>query len=84
LDIECLICGGKGCSVCKQTGWVELLPCGMTHPNVLKSGGIDTDKYNGFAFGLGLDRLVMMRYGMDDIRHLHSGNLAFLSQFKSY
>ena len=84
LDIECLICGGKGCSVCKQTGWVELLPCGMTHPNVLKAGGIDTDKYNGFAFGLGLDRLVMMRYGIDDIRHLHSGNLAFTSQFKSY
>jgi len=84
LDIECLICGGKGCSVCKQTGWVELLPCGMTHPNVLKAGGIDTDKYNGFAFGLGLDRLVMMRYGIDDIRHLHSGNLAFASQFKSY
>ncbi|MBI9099634.1 MAG: phenylalanine--tRNA ligase subunit alpha, partial [Spirochaetaceae bacterium] len=84
LDIECLICGGKGCSVCKQTGWVELLPCGMTHPNVLKAGGIDTEKYNGFAFGLGLDRLVMMRYGIDDIRHLHSGNLAFTSQFKSY
>jgi phenylalanyl-tRNA synthetase alpha chain len=84
LDIECLICGGKGCSVCKQTGWVELLPCGMTHPNVLKAGGIDTDKYNGFAFGLGLDRLVMMRYGIDDIRHLHSGNLAFTSQFKAY
>jgi phenylalanyl-tRNA synthetase alpha chain len=84
LDIECLICGGKGCSVCKQSGWVELLPCGMTHPNVLKAGGIDTEKYNGFAFGLGLDRLVMMRYGIDDIRHLHSGNLAFTSQFKSY
>ncbi len=84
LDIQCLICGGKGCSVCKQVGWVELLPCGMVHPNVLKSGGIDPEKYNGFAFGLGLDRLVMMRYGIDDIRHLHSGDLRFNSQFKSY
>lgn len=84
LDIECLICGGKGCSVCKQSGWVELLPCGMVHPNVLKHGNIDPDEYNGFAFGLGLDRLVMMRYGIDDIRHLHSGNLSFVSQFKTY
>jgi phenylalanyl-tRNA synthetase alpha chain len=84
LDIECLICGGKGCSVCKQTGWVELLPCGMVHPNVLKYGNIDTDEYNGFAFGLGLDRLVMMRYGIDDIRHLHSGDLRFVSQFAEY
>jgi phenylalanyl-tRNA synthetase alpha chain len=84
LDIQCLICGGKGCSVCKQVGWVELLPCGMVHPNVLKSGGIDPEKHTGFAFGLGLDRLVMMRYGIDDIRHLHSGDLRFNSQFKSY
>lgn len=84
LDIKCLICGGKGCSVCKHIGWVELLPCGMVHPNVLKYGGIDTEKYNGFAFGMGLDRLVMMRYGVDDIRHFHSGDLRFISQFKSY
>lgn len=84
LDIACLICGGKGCSVCKQSGWVELLPCGMVHPNVLKSGNIDPEKYNGFAFGLGLDRLVMMRYGIDDIRHIHDGNLAFVSQFKAF
>ncbi|MBA2403464.1 MAG: phenylalanine--tRNA ligase subunit alpha [Bdellovibrionales bacterium] len=84
LDIKCLICGGKGCSVCKQVGWVELLPCGMVHPNVLKSGGIDPEKYNGFAFGLGLDRLVMMRYGIDDIRHLHSADLRFNSQFKTF
>lgn len=83
LDINCLICGGKGCSVCKQTGWVELLPCGMTHPNVLKAGGIDPEEYNGFAFGLGLDRLVMMRYHIDDIRHLHSGNVDFSRQFAS-
>lgn len=84
LDIKCLICSGKGCSVCKDVGWVELLPCGMVHPNVLKAGGINTDKYNGFAFGLGLDRLVMMKYGIDDIRHLQSGDLRFISQFKDY
>jgi phenylalanyl-tRNA synthetase alpha chain len=84
LDINCLICGGEGCSVCKQTGWVELLPCGLVHPNVLKYGNIDTEKYSGFAFGLGLDRLVMMRYGIDDIRHLNSGDLRFISQFKEY
>ena len=81
LDIHCLICDGKGCSVCKRTGWVELLPCGMTHPNVLRFGGIDPDVYNGFAFGLGLDRLVMMRYGIDDIRRLHGGSLDFSRRF---
>ena len=81
LDIKCLICAGSGCSVCKRTGWLELLPCGMTHPNVLRHGGIDPDKYNGFAFGLGLDRLVMMRYGIDDIRLIHSGKLDFVRQF---
>ena len=84
LDIRCLICEGKGCSVCKQVGWVELLPCGMVHPNVLAAGGINPDDYNGFAFGLGLDRLVMMKYGIDDIRHLQSGDLRFNSQFKLY
>jgi phenylalanyl-tRNA synthetase alpha chain len=81
LDIHCLICGGKGCSVCKQTGWLELLPCGMVHPNVLKAGGIDPTVYSGFAFGLGLSRLVMMRYGIDDIRLVNSGDLRFLKQF---
>ncbi len=84
LDIECLICSGKGCRVCKQTGWVELLPCGMTHPNVLRAGGIDPTEWNGFAFGLGLDRLVMMRYQIDDIRHIHGGDLRFIEQFKAY
>ena len=84
LDIRCMICSGSGCSVCKQVGWVELLPCGMIHPNVLKSGGIDPNEWNGFAFGLGLDRLVMMRYGIDDIRHLHGSDIRFLSQFKDY
>ena len=81
LDIKCLICDGEGCPVCKQSGWVELLPCGLVHPNVLRSGGIDPEKWNGFAFGLGLTRLVMMRYAIDDIRHLASGDLRFLRQF---
>lgn len=81
LDINCLICNGKGCSVCKHSGWVELLPCGMIHPNVLKMQNIDTEKYSAFAFGLGLNRLVMMRYGIDDIRHFLSGDIRFLEQF---
>lgn len=81
LDIQCLICGGPGCSVCKQSGWVELLPCGLVHPNVLRLSGIDPDEWNGFAFGLGLTRLAMMRYGIDDIRHLLGGDLRFLNQF---
>lgn len=81
LDINCLICGGSGCQTCHQTGWLELLPCGMIHPNVLSMGGIDTDKYTGFAFGLGLTRLAMMKYGIKDIRVLNSGNTKVLGQF---
>ncbi|MBM3727683.1 MAG: phenylalanine--tRNA ligase subunit alpha [Acidobacteria bacterium] len=81
LDIQCLICGGSGCPVCKQSGWVELLPCGLVHPNVLRLGGIDPGEWSGFAFGLGLTRLVMMRYGIDDIRQLQGGDLRFLRQF---
>jgi phenylalanyl-tRNA synthetase alpha chain len=81
LDIHCLICGGAGCPVCKQSGWVELLPCGLVNPNVLRMSGIDPDEWNGFAFGLGLTRLAMMRYGIDDIRLLMSGDLRFLNQF---
>jgi phenylalanyl-tRNA synthetase alpha chain len=81
LDIQCLICGGPGCPVCKQSGWVELLPCGLVNPNVLRTSGIDPEKWGGFAFGLGLTRLVMMRYGIDDIRHLQGGDLRFLEQF---
>jgi phenylalanyl-tRNA synthetase alpha chain len=81
LDIQCLICGGPGCPVCKQSGWVELLPCGLVNPNVLRMSGIDPEEWNGFAFGLGLTRLVMMRYGIDDIRHLQGGDLRFLEQF---
>jgi phenylalanyl-tRNA synthetase alpha chain len=81
LDIQCLICGGPGCAVCKHSGWVELLPCGLVNPNVLRISGIDPDQWGGFAFGLGLTRLVMMRYGIDDIRHLQGGDLRFLEQF---
>jgi phenylalanyl-tRNA synthetase alpha chain len=81
LDIQCLICGGTGCAVCKQSGWVELLPCGLVNPNVLRMSGIDPEEWGGFAFGLGLTRLAMMRYGIDDIRLLQSGDLRFLEQF---
>ena len=83
LDISCLICDGDGCPSCKNSGWLELCPCGMIHPNVLREGGIDTEKYSGFAFGLGLTRLAMMKYGVKDIRDFNSGNLKALSQFKS-
>jgi phenylalanyl-tRNA synthetase alpha chain len=81
LDIRCLICGGSGCPVCKQSGWVELLPCGLVHPNVLRTSNIDPEEWGGFAFGLGLTRLAMMRYGIDDIRQLQGGDLRFLTQF---
>lgn len=81
LDIKCLICGGTGCKGCKNAGWLELLPCGLIHPVVLKNGGIDTEIYNGFAFGLGLTRLVMMRYQIPDIRYFNSGDYRFLQQF---
>lgn len=81
LDISCLICGGEGCPSCKHSGWLELCPCGMIHPEVLKAGGIDPEEYTGFAFGLGLTRLAMMKYGVKDIRDLNSGNLKSLSQF---
>lgn len=78
LDINCQICGGKGCPTCKHAGWIELLPCGMVHPNVLRAGGIDPEEYKGFAFGVGLTRLAMMKYGIKDIRELNSGDLRFL------
>ncbi len=81
LDIHCLLCEGKGCPVCKQSGWLELLPCGLVHPSVLRMGGIDPERWNGFAFGLGLTRLAMMRYAIDDIRLLQGGDLRFLNQF---
>ena len=81
LDCSCLICGGKGCSTCKNSGWVELCPCGMIHPEVLRMSNIDTNKYTGFAFGMGLTRLAMMKYKFNDIRVLNSGDLRILKNF---
>ncbi len=81
LDLACLVCGGRGCAVCKYSGWVEMLGCGLVHPNVLRTSGIDPEEWMGWAFGLGLTRLAMMRYGLDDIRWFQSGDLRFLRQF---
>ena len=81
LDATCPFCGGRGCGTCKNSGWLELCPCGMIHPNVLMEAGVDPEKYNGFAFGLGFDRLVMIRTGLSDIRYLNSGNIKVLEQF---
>ncbi len=81
IDMGCLVCGGKGCSVCKQVGWIEIMPGGTPHPNVLRAGGLDPDEYTGFYVNIGLDRLVMMRYGVDDVRLFHSADLRFLRQF---
>ena len=81
LDMACLLCKGKGCNVCKKVSWIELLGCGMVHPNVLEAGKVDSKLYSGFAFGMGLDRLAMMKYGIEDIRYLHGGNFKFTSQF---
>jgi len=81
VDMLCTVCNGKGCSTCKKTGWVELLGCGIIHPNVIKNGGLDPDQWKGFAFGLSIDRPAMMKYKINDIRLFHSGNLKFLKQF---
>jgi len=81
IDMSCTICGGKGCPSCKHSGWCEMMGAGMVHPNVLKAGGVDPKKFSGFAFGMGIERLIMMRYGIDDIRLFHSGDLRFLQQF---
>lgn len=81
LDLTCLICGGSGCRTCKYTGWIELMPCGMVHPVVLVNGGVDPDRFSGFAFGLGLTRLAMMKFGIPDIRLFHSGDIRFYEQF---
>lgn len=81
MDVECFVCGGKGCSVCKQRGWLEILGCGMLHPLVLKNGGYDPQVYSGFAAGLGPERIAMMRYRIDDIRNFWSNDLRFLEQF---
>jgi phenylalanyl-tRNA synthetase alpha chain len=82
IDMECLVCGGKGCRVCNHNGWIEVMPGGVIHPNVLKSANLDPDVWTGFYINIGLDRLVMMRYGVDDVRLFHSADLRFLKQFK--
>ena len=81
LDLQCLLCDGDGCSTCKQTGWIELIPCGLVHPRVLEFGGIDTGEFSGFAFGLGLTRLAMMKFGIPDIRLFNSGDVRFYEKF---
>ena len=83
MDISCLICGGKGCNVCKHTGWVEILGCGMVHPNVLENCGIDSNKYTGFAFGMGIERITMLKYQIKDLRLFSENDLRFLKQFTS-
>jgi phenylalanyl-tRNA synthetase alpha chain len=82
MDVTCFKCGGKGCRVCKGSGWIEILGCGMVHPNVLKVGGIDTEKYTGFAFGMGVERVAMLKYGVDDIRLFYENDMRFINQFK--
>lgn len=82
VDVSCFKCGGAGCNVCKNTGWIEILGAGIVHPNVLEMAGIDAAKYSGFAFGLGPDRVAMLKYGIDDIRHFYQNDVRFLNQFK--
>jgi phenylalanyl-tRNA synthetase alpha chain len=81
VDMSCFKCGGKGCSICKNTGWIEVLGAGMVHPNVLKAGGIDPEKYQGFAFGVGIERLGMLKYCIDDVRLFFNSDLRFVNQF---
>jgi phenylalanyl-tRNA synthetase alpha chain len=82
VDVSCFKCGGKGCSICKGSGWIEILGAGMVHPNVLKAAGYDTTKYRGFAFGIGMERVAMLRHGIDDIRNFYLNDNRFLEQFK--
>ena len=82
MGVSCFKCGGKGCNVCKGSGWIEILGCGMTHPHVHEAGGIDTNKYTGFAVGMGVERIAMLKYGIDDIRLLYENDTRFIEQFK--
>lgn len=81
IDVSCTLCDAAGCRACKKQGWIELLGAGMVHPNVLKAGGIDPQEYTGFAFGTGIERLAMLKYGIEDIRHFHQSRLSFIEQF---
>lgn len=82
MDVSCFNCGGKGCNVCKGSGWIEILGCGVTHPHVHQAGGIDTEKYTGFAVGMGVERIAMLKYGIEDIRLLFENDMRFINQFK--
>ncbi len=84
IDVSCHVCGGKGCNVCKGTGWIEILGSGMVHPNVLETAGIDSTKYSGFALGLGVERVAMLKYGNDDIRNFFNNNIKFLETYKRF
>ena len=83
VDVSCNICGGKGCNICKGTGWLEIMGCGMVDPNVLKASGIDPEKYSGFAFGMGLERIAMLKWQVNDLRHYFENDLRFLDEFAS-
>ena len=83
VDVSCFKCGGAGCNVCKHTGWIEILGAGMVHPNVLEMAGFDSKEYSGFAFGMGPDRIAMLKYGIEDIRHFYTNDVRFLDQFKA-
>ena len=82
VDMQCIMCGGKGCGVCKQSGWLEIMGAGMVHPNVFRAAGYPDDRYTGFAFGMGIDRIAMLKYGISDIRLLYENDLRFLNQFR--
>ncbi|MDQ0157371.1 phenylalanine--tRNA ligase subunit alpha [Robertmurraya andreesenii] len=81
VDVSCFKCGGSGCNICKKTGWIEILGAGMVHPNVLEMSGFDSKKYSGFAFGMGVERIAMLKYGIEDIRHFYTNDIRFLKQF---
>lgn len=81
VDVSCHVCNGKGCSTCKGTGWIEILGAGMVNPNVLTMNGYDTEKFTGFAFGVGIERVAMLRYGIDDIRRFYQNDIRFLKEF---
>jgi phenylalanyl-tRNA synthetase alpha chain len=82
VDMSCVFCDGAGCRTCKETGWLEISGCGMVHPNVLRASGVDPERYTGYAFGMGIDRLAMLRYGVNDLRLFFDNDLRFLEQFR--
>jgi phenylalanyl-tRNA synthetase alpha chain len=82
MDVECVVCGGKGCRLCKGSGWLEIMGCGMVDPNVLKEVGYDSEEVSGFAFGMGIERIAMLRHGINDLRAFFENDMRFLRQFK--